>query len=138
MSIEFTAEEKMNGLDMAALLNGVNTMVDLAKEDYKKWSDLSSRYDGDSESRRRIKDEMIEDYNNGITYHKGTKYIKVVNGKSNGQLSVWGFVVATHNDKKFRFGDILKAGGWAAPARNFSRGNVLDGDFRGVRWTGAL
>ena len=137
MSIEFSAEEKMNGLDMSALLNGVDKMIDLCKEDYKKWSDLSSRYDGDTESRKKIKDMMIEDYNNGIMFTKGSKYIKVVNGKSNGQLSVWGFVVATHNDKKFRFGDILKAGGWAAPARNFPRGNVLDEDFRCVRWTGA-
>ena len=138
MSIEFTAEEKMNGLDISALMNGVDKMTDLIRKDYKDWSDLSSRYDGDSESRRRIKDEMIEEFNNGLGYSKGSKYVKVVLNKSNGQTTVWGFVVVTHNDKKFQFGDILKAAGWNAPARNFRRGNVIEENFKGVRWTGAL
>ena len=30
---------------------------------------------------------------------------------------------------------MLKAAGWAAPARNFARGNVYD-DIIKVRWTG--
>ena len=138
MSIEISEDMIKIGEDVALLGEGLDELVHLAKKDYKAWSDLSSKYDGDTESRRRIKDEMIEDYNRGIHYYKGSKYVKIINNKSNGQSSVWGFVVAVHNDKKFRFGDILKAGGWAAPARNFSRGNVIDRDFRGVRWTGAL
>ncbi len=49
---------------------------------------------------------------------------------------VWGFIVKTDTDKKFRKGDILKAASWAAPARNKARGNILEGDFSWVRWTG--
>jgi hypothetical protein len=48
-----------------------------------------------------------------------------------------GFVVNTDNDKKFKKGDILKAAGYAAPARNFPRGNILEGGYT-VRWTGAM
>jgi hypothetical protein len=45
-------------------------------------------------------------------------------------------VVNVHNDKQFRFGDLLKAASWKTPARNAARGNVVDGDFSFVKWTG--
>ena len=38
--------------------------------------------------------------------------------------------------KKFKKGDILKAAGWNAPARNAARGNILDGGYA-INWTGA-
>ncbi len=44
-------------------------------------------------------------------------------------------VVNTDNDKKFKKGDLLKAAGFNAPARNAARGNVLEGNFQ-IRWTG--
>ena len=50
---------------------------------------------------------------------------------------VWAFVVNTDDDKKFKRGDVLKAAGFNAPARNAPRGNVLDGGFN-IRWTGPL
>jgi hypothetical protein len=130
--IMITEEMITEGVDIDLLVEGVDELVERAKEDYRKWSEMSSRYDGDSESRRTIRDDMIAEYDRGIHYYAGSKYVKVVTGNS-----VWGFVVRVHNDKKFRFGDILKPAGWKTPARNFARGNVIDKDFSGVRWTGA-
>ena len=132
MTVEITEEMKMTGEDTALLVDGLDELVELAKKDYRKWSDLGSRYDGETDSRRKIKDDMISEYNREISYSDGSKYVKIVTGNS-----VWGFVVRVHNDKKFRFGDILKPAGWKTPARNFARGNVVDGNFGGVSWTGA-
>lgn len=88
--------------------------------------------------RNEIQSRMLDEFINGIEIEEGRKYIKVITGALRNQRSVWGFIVKDDNDKKFRKGDILKAAGWAAPARNFARGNVLDGDLECVRWTGAL
>ena len=132
MTVEITEEMKMTGEDTSLLVDGLDELVELAKKDYRKWSDLGSRYDGETDSRRKIKDDMISEYNREISYSDGSKYVKIITGNS-----VWGFVVRVHNDKKFRFGDILKPAGWKTPARNFARGNVIDGNFGGVSWTGA-
>ena len=48
---------------------------------------------------------------------------------------MWGFVVNTDDDAKFIRGDILKAAGYASPARNFPRGNIVAGGYK-VCWTG--
>ena len=132
MTVEITEEMKMTGEDTALLVDGLDELVELAKKDYSDWSNLGSRYDGETDSRRKIKDDMISEYNREISYSDGSKYVKIITGNS-----VWGFVVRDHNDKKFRFGDILKPAGWKTPARNFARGNVIDGNFGGVSWTGA-
>ena len=84
-----------------------------------------------------IRDEMIENYNAGLKVEENRRYWKITSTNGSGtSRSVSGFIVKA-GDKKFQEGDMLKAAGWAAPARNFARGNVLDG--RGVnevRWTG--
>ena len=98
---------------------------------------------------------MIEDYNHfmtrddevtakmrfefatGIEMLYGSKYIKIITGKHGGNRSVWGFIVNTDEDKKFKKGDLLKAAGWAAPARNAARGNILKGEYV-INWTGPL
>ena len=79
-----------------------------------------------------IKIKMNEEYVDGLTFKRGSKYIKVIS-----RDSVSSFIVATENDKKFKKGDILKPAGWAAPARNGARGNVLDGGYP-INWTGPL
>jgi kynureninase len=100
--------------------------------DYAGWNTLAIRSTSSDSMKRR--DEMNKEYAEKLHYTVGAKYVKIINGKSG---SVEGFVVNTETDKKFRFGDILKPAGWAGPARNFSRGNVIDGTLGRIKWTGA-
>ena len=81
--------------------------------------------------------EMRLEFATGIEVSYGSKYIKIVTGKHGGNRSVWGFIVNTDKDKKYKKGDLLKAAGWAAPARNAARGNILKGEYV-INWTGPL
>ena len=57
---------------------------------------------------------------------EGSKYIKIIsNGNGGYNTSVWGFI--NKSNKKFQYGDILKAKSWASPATNSARGNLLEG-----------
>jgi len=105
---------------------GVEAMMEHMRDDYRGWSRL-----GEADE-NGIRARMSEEYADDLSYTTGSKYIKVTS-----KNSVSAFVVNTTTDKKFSFGDILKPAGWAAPARNFARGNVLDRTFNHVRWTGA-
>ena len=121
----------MSEIVKEAMSDKMDDLLDHMRENYVKWS--RSGPDGSTD----IKTEMEEEYADGLVYEYGSKYIKVISGKRN-QSSVCLFVVNTDRDKKFRFGDILKPAGWAAPARNFARGNVFEEDgFNRVQWTGA-
>ena len=111
----------------------IEKVLEAMREDYKRWSDRCARHES-SAHYSNIKNEMEEDYCNGLEVSEGSRYWKITSGRRN-QRSVSGFIVKA-GDKKFREGDMLKAAGWAAPARNFARGNVLDGDLHGARWTG--
>ena len=97
----------------------------------------------------KIKTAMIEDYNSmsyndemkanfadGISIEYGSKYIKVFKTLGS-QKCIWGFIVGVDTDKKFKKGDILKPAGYAAPARNAARGNIIDGGYT-INWTGPL
>jgi len=108
---------------------GVEAMLEHMRDDYCVWSRLGEK----DEYGTRAK--MNTDYADNLRYTVGSKYIKVINSAHNSNC-VEAFVVNTENDKKFALGDILKPAGWAAPARNFRRGNVLDKTFERVRWTG--
>jgi hypothetical protein len=98
--------------------------------DYERWQNLSGK------PRTEVQARMLDEYINGIEIAEGNKYIKVIT-KSGSQRSVWGFIVKGDGDKKFRKGDLLLAAGWATPARNKARGNILDGGYT-IRWTGPL
>ena len=110
------------------------------REDYKRWSMMTRTVHQNVDDFNRaidIREEMTANYCDGLKVEENRRYWKIIGSNGGGsQVSVKGFIVKA-GDKKFREGDMLKAAGWAAPARNFARGNVLDG--RGVnevRWTG--
>ena len=100
--------------------------------DYARWISVA---DSANENIARIRTENVSEFCAGLTIEEGSKYIKVISG-ARGQRSVHSFIVKK-DDGKFKAGDILKAASWAAPAKNFSRGNVLTGNFGSVHWTGA-
>ena len=112
------------------LETGVNNLINHCIKDYERWSTRNGT--------RKISDYSARELERGLGFKvkKGSKYIKLITELSNGsQQSVWGFIVASENDKKFQVGDILMAAGWRGPARNRARGNVLSGNF-GSSWTG--
>jgi len=114
--------------------DAIESVLDFMRENYVEWSNWSSNYKPNAHSDKKIMNEMIENYCNGLEVTEGSRYWKIISD-NRGSRSVCGFIVKA-GDKKFREGDMLKPAGWAAPARNFARGNVLDGDLHGARWTG--
>jgi hypothetical protein len=118
--------------------NEIEKVLEAMREDYKRWNMMTRTVHQNVEEFNRaidIREEMIKDYCDGLEVTEGSRYFKIISDKR-GSRSVCGFVTKA-GDKKFCEGDMLKAAGWNAPARNFARGNVLDG--RGVnevRWTG--
>ena len=88
-------------------------------------------YQGFMPPNNDVRREMFDEYVTTLSETYGSKYIKVI---SKGSVSA--FIVNTENDKKLRYGDILKPASLKAPARNAARGNVLEGDYN-INWTGA-
>ena len=115
--------------------NEIEKVLEAMREDYRRWSGRCAKHNGTAHSKNNI--EMEENYCNGLMVEENRRYWKITGSNGGGsQVSVKGFIVKA-GDKKFREGDMLKAAGWAAPARNFARGNVLDGTgVDNVRWTG--
>ena len=108
--------------------NEMTALIENIKKDYFDWTMGCAKG-----TLSEINKTMIAEFNDKLTYKVGSKYIKVINEGA----GVWGFVVNTDNDKKFKKGDILKCASYKAPARNAARGNVLDGGYE-IRWTGPL
>ena len=106
----------------------MTALIENIKKDYFDWTMGCAKG-----TLSEINKTMIAEFNEKLTYKTGSKYIKVYTEGG----SVWGFVVNTFKDKKFAKGDILKAAGYAAPARNAARGNIIDGGYT-IRWTGPL
>lgn len=88
-------------------------------------------YPDELDEKKEIAAKMVDEYRNGLRIEYGKKYAKVIKGGS-----VHTFI-QLEDDANFKRGDILKAASWKVPAKNFKRGNILTGDFKNVRWTGA-
>ncbi len=102
----------------------IEQYLEAIKADYVRWKSPSTDPVGE-----KIRLEMIEKFCNSVEVSDGNKYLKVSAGRS-----VHSFIVKADNGK-FKQGDILKAASYSAPAKNFARGNVLDGGYT-VSWTG--
>ena len=114
----------------------IEKVLEAMREDYKRWTMTTRTVHQNVEEFNRaidIREKMTEEYCDGLMVEENRRYWKIT-GKSGSSRTVKGFIVKA-GDKKFREGDMLKPAGWNAPARNFARGNVLDGVKR-VRWTG--
>ena len=111
-----------------SVLDGIDKMKFAMVEDYK----LNIPPPAGAPTKSDITAKMNEEYVNSFEVKCGSKYIKIFSNRS-----VTAFIVGTDNDKKFKKGDILKPAGYAAPARNAARGNVLDGNYY-INWTGPL
>jgi hypothetical protein len=107
------------------MIDKIEDLLSAIKADYMKWTSRNG-----TKELTEINKEMIEEFNDSLSVEEGSKYIKITKGGS-----VWGFVVKSEGDKKFKKGDILKPASWATPARNAARGNILEGGYA-ISWTG--
>lgn len=105
----------------------IDAYFDVIKADYLKWAPIN----GD-----RIREEMYNEFCDGLDYEVGSKYLKIVK-RHRGGCSVHSFI-CLKDTNKFKKGDILMAASFKAPATNFARGNLLEKTFDRIRWTGAM
>ena len=119
--------------------DAVDLIKCLAMEDYKRFSNIpedKSAYECQPGESDVISENMYHKFATTIGEKKGSKYIKITTGGS-----VWGFIVNTKNDKKFKYGDILKSASYNRAERNFARGNIIEDTVEELRtntvcWTG--
>jgi hypothetical protein len=122
---------EMHDFDLALV-----AYFDAMKADYVKWTKNISTFG---------KYDIVAD-------KAGQKFMRIINTSSGGQRSSHSFIVLkdcqvtktavlySKKPKEFlnlRAGDILKCASWKAPALNFIRGNILDGNYGACKWTGA-
>ena len=98
------------------------------------YADYCKHYsdDGKDDTHKEVAAKFRTRFAEGLEFKMGKKYVKVIT-----KGSVHSFIVNVHDDSNFKFGDILKAASWSTPARNFARGNILEGNFGGIQWMGA-
>ena len=113
---------KFTDLDTAVV-----ALRDAMIKDYARYNTVTS---GNYNLPQSYYDERLKEYAENFRIEEGRTYIKLI-----GNGSVKGFIVKKPT-KGFKVGDMLMAASYKAPATNFSRGNVFDGQFDRIRWTG--
>ena len=118
---------KLNELSYdAEFLNALGELEMRIIEDYRRFTTRGKK---DYTNLRGTPEAFrVAEFENGLGYLPGTKYLKIITEKS-----VWGFV--NLGNPNFAEGDILKAAGWRAPALNKPRGNIFNDNYE-IAWTG--
>lgn len=107
---------------------GVEQYMNAMLEDFAKWT---------------AKWQTVPPYDIHPDEIVGSKYLRIWKGTSSHSFIVLkDFTVncdpgAKNKTLDLKRGDILKCASWKKPALNFVRGNVLRGDWKNCRWTGA-
>ena len=100
--------------------SAVDRLVENIHKDYEGWT-----------SKTEYPDVMTRTVD--ITIKRGRKFIKIIRDNS-----VWGFIAIADGMNKgapIKVGDVLKAAGWASPAKH-TRGNIFDDNQDYFSWTG--
>ena len=109
-----------------------NTYFSHPVQSYASWQSIPAPGEDTT-----IRDQMLKEFAEGLSFKKGRNYIKIISSRNGGNKTVHSFIVLKPT-KGYEIGDILKAAGWNAPATNFKRGNVFElASLPGVTWTGA-
>jgi len=107
-------------------LNALAELEHRIIEDYKRFTTAGKK---DYTSLRGTPEAFrVKNFENGLGYLPGTKYLKVVT-----ENSLWGFINLKNTN--FKEGDILKGAGYNAPALNKARGNIFNDNYE-IAWTG--
>ena len=92
------------------------------------YQDYADYYE-DTDVDESFRTSQLKKFKDELRYTEGKTYFKIIS-----ETSVHSFVVK-EDGPKFKKGDILKAAGWQAPAKNKARGNIF-GQYIAL-WTGA-
>ena len=115
----------------------ISKYLDAIRQDYRRWTypktngKPTEHYKDDS-----VKHNMTDEFCKGLEVKLLRKWYKVITNDDHGHRSVHSFIVKKAF-RHFKVGDVLKPAGWAKPALNSPRGNVLEGNYP-IQWTGPL
>ena len=132
-----TAEENSTMKYRIVERKDIDKVLDVMKADYFEWTVTRNKLYYSENFNEEDALKGCEEFNKGLNVTEGSRYFRIVSNR-HGQLHCVGFIVK-EGHKKFKEGDLLHAASWAAPARNFARGNLYDDSFKTagrVRWTG--
>jgi hypothetical protein len=99
--------------------------------DYANWSQRAQEIAQYDHNQKKVWVHWYDEYKVATEFKIGRTYVKLIH-----KGSAKGFIVISKKDKKFEYGDLLMAASWAAPARNFARGNVFTNMPDVIQWTG--
>ena len=115
----------------------IEKVLEVMKTDYYEWTVMKRKHNKSEYFNEEYALARCVEFNNSLEVSEGHRYYKIISNNG-GQRSVAGFIVK-EGHPKFKEGDLLMAASWAAPAKNFARGNVFDEEsFKtgSVHWTG--